>query len=90
MKWERALKQTTLVCNQAATFNCYVKKAQDEAQDSFHILFGDLGKSKSSHKADKALNEIKALVAFIVLFGKSNAAPYSSKQPSLSSGGTHT
>ena len=45
-----------MVCNQAATFNRCMNKIHDEVQDNLRLLFIELGKRKSSQKAEKALH----------------------------------
>ena len=52
------------MCNQAAAFNRCVNKVQDEIQDNLKLLFGEMGKGKSSHKPEKALNGLKDLASF--------------------------
>ena len=63
-KLEKSLKESTVVCNQAAAFNRCVSKVQNDIQDNLKLLFGELGKAKPSHKADRALNELKDFTAF--------------------------
>ena len=53
-KWEKSLKESSVVCRQAAAFNRCISKIQDEVQDSLRHLFGDLGKGKSSQRTEKS------------------------------------
>ena len=55
-----------MVCNKAAAFNICIKKVQDEVQGNLKLLFGYLGKEKSSQKAEKALNELKELTGLVL------------------------
>ena len=63
-KWEKLFKESTVVCNQTATFNRSVIKIQDEVQDNLRVLYIELGKRKSSQKANKALLELKDRTVF--------------------------
>ena len=63
-KWEKAAKETSYVCNQSAGFNRCITKIQDSVQEQLQILQSELGKGKSSAKAQGALDELHFLSAF--------------------------
>ena len=63
-KWEKAAKETSYVCNQSAGFNMCITKIQDSVQEQLQILQSELGKGKSSAKAQGALDELHFLSAF--------------------------
>ena len=63
-KWDKALREGTYICNQAAGFNRCISKLQTDIQDNFSALEAELSKGKSSQKAEKALAEIRDLTAF--------------------------
>ena len=57
-KWEKAAKESSYICNQAAGFNRCITKLQDLVQEQVRILHNELGKGKSSAKAQSALDEL--------------------------------
>ena len=63
-KWEKAAKESSYICNQAAGLNRCITKIQDSVQDQSKILQSELGKGKSSAKAQSALDELQYLTAF--------------------------
>ena len=63
-KWDKALREGTYVCNQAAGFNRCISKLQTNIQDNVRSLETELSKGKLSQKAEKALTEIRDLTAF--------------------------
>ena len=63
-KWDKALREGTYICNQAAGFNRCISKLQTDIQDNFRALEAELSKGKSSQKAEKALTEIRDLTTF--------------------------
>ena len=63
-KWEKAAKESSYICNQAAGFNRCITKIQDSVQDQPKILQSELGKGKSSAKAQSALDELQYLTVF--------------------------
>ena len=63
-KWEKAAKETSYICNQSAGFNRCITKIQDSVQEQLKILQTELGKSKSSSKAQAALDELHYLTTF--------------------------
>ena len=75
-KWEKAARETSYICNQAAGFN-RVTKLQDEIQKNVGILQKELAKGKGSQAAKKAVDDLKDLCAFnqnvSVCLGKSSS-----------------
>ena len=63
-KWDKALREGTYICNQAAGFNRCITKLQTDIQENVRSLETELSKGKASQKADKALTEIRDLTAF--------------------------
>ena len=63
-KWDKALREGTYVCNQAAGFNRCISKLQMDIQDNVRSLETELSKGKSSQKAEKSLTEIRDLTTF--------------------------
>ena len=63
-KWEKAAKETSYICNQSAGFNRCITKVQDAVQEQLKTLQTELGKGKSSAKAQGALDELHFLTAF--------------------------
>ena len=63
-KWEKAAKETSYICNQSAGFNRCITKIQDKVQDNLRALKAELGKGKSSAKAQAALDELDYLTTF--------------------------
>ena len=63
-KWEKAAKETSYICNQSAGFNHCITKIQDSVQEQLKILQSEMGKGKSSNKAQAALDELHYLTTF--------------------------
>ena len=63
-KWEKAAKESSYICNQAAGFYRCITKIQDSVQDQSKILQSEVGKGKSSAKAQSALDELQYLTVF--------------------------
>ena len=63
-KWEKSAKESSYICNQSAGFNRCITKIQDSVQDQLKILQAELGKGKSSAKAQSALDELQYLTSF--------------------------
>ena len=63
-KWEKAAKESSYICNQAAGFNRCITKLQDSVQEQVRILHNEMGKGKSSAKAQSALDELHYLTTF--------------------------
>ena len=53
-KWEKAAKETSYICNQSTGFNRCFTKIQDSVQEQLKVLQSELGKGKSSSKAQTA------------------------------------
>ena len=49
-KWEKAAKESSYICKQAAGFNRCITKLQDSVQEQVRILHNEMGKGKSSAK----------------------------------------
>ena len=60
-KYEKAAWETSYICNQAAGFNRFVTKLQDEIQENLGILQKELSKGKGSQVAKKAVDDPKDL-----------------------------
>ena len=64
-KWEKSLKEATVIPNQAATFNRYINKVHEDMQEHIKSLYSDsLSKGKSSQKTEKVLTKLRNLSAF--------------------------
>ena len=63
-KWDKALREGTYICNQAAGFNRCITKLQTDIQENVRSLETELSNGKASQKVDKALTEIRDLTAF--------------------------
>ena len=63
-KWEKSAKESSYICNQAAGFNRCITKLQDSVQEQVRILHHEMGKGKSSAKAQAALDELHYLTTF--------------------------
>ena len=63
-KWEKAAKESSYICNQSAGFNRCITKIQDSIQEQLRVLQAELGKGKSSAKAESALDELHYLTSF--------------------------
>ena len=62
--WEKAAKESSYICNQSAGFNRCITKIQDSVQEQLKILQTELGKGKSSTKAQSTLDELHYLTTF--------------------------
>ena len=63
-KWEKSLKQATVISNTAAAFNRCFNKLYDDMQDHIrHLSYDMIGKGKSSKKTEKVLTELIDLSA---------------------------
>ena len=49
-----AAKETSYICNQSAGFNRFITKIRDSVQGQLKTLQSELGKGKSSSKAQTA------------------------------------
>ena len=62
-RWERSAKETSVICNQAASFNCCLFKVQQKMKDQLKILKAE-SKGKGSSKASAAAEELTYLMDF--------------------------
>ena len=62
-RWERSARETTVICNQAASFNRCLFKVQQNMQEQFKIVRAE-GKGKSSAKVSTAMDEMQHLMNF--------------------------
>ena len=62
-KWEKAARETSYICNQAAGFN-RVTKLQDKIQENVRILQKELAKGKGLQADKKAVDDLQDSCAF--------------------------
>ena len=63
-KWERAARDQTYMCNQAAAFSCCLTKVQENMSTQLMIIQGVTAKGKSSRKLQQATDKLDFLVTF--------------------------
>ena len=63
-KWERAARDQTYMCNQAASFSRCLTKVQDSMASHLKVLQTDKGKGKSTGKSHQAVEELDFLITF--------------------------
>ena len=63
-KWERAARDQTYMCNQAAAFSHCLTKVQENMSSQLKIIQGITTKGKSSNKPTQAADELDFLVTF--------------------------
>ena len=63
-KWERAARDQTYMCNQAAAFSRCLTKVQENMANQLKIIQGITSKGKSSSKLTQASDELDFLVTF--------------------------
>ena len=63
-KWERAARDQTYMCNQAAVFSRCLTKVQENMTSQLKIIQGITAKGKSSTKVHQATDELDFLVTF--------------------------
>ena len=63
-KWERAARDQTYMCNQAAAFSLCLTKVQENMMSLLKIIQGVTAKGKSSTKLHQATDELDFLVTF--------------------------
>ena len=63
-KWERAARDQTYMCNQAAAFSRCLTKVQENMTSQLKIIQGVTAKGKSSTKLHQATDELDFLVTF--------------------------
>ena len=62
-RWERSARETSIICNQAASFNRCLFKVQQNMKDQLKILKAE-SKGKGSSKASAAAEELTYLMDF--------------------------
>ena len=62
-KWEKSSREATVICNQAASFNCCLFKVQQSMQEQIKTIRLE-GKGKGSAKVSPALDELQFLMDF--------------------------
>ena len=63
-KWERAARDQSYMCNQAASFSLCLTKVQDSMTNQLKLLQNDKGKGKSTGKTHQAIEELDFLITF--------------------------
>ena len=63
-RWERAAREQTVMCNQAAGLSRCLTKVQDAMSTQLKNLHLDKGKGKSSERTQQAVDEREYLVTF--------------------------
>ena len=63
-KWERAARDQSYICNQAAGFSRCLTKVQDSMSQQLRVLQSDKGKGKSTGKTHQAIEELDFLLTF--------------------------
>ena len=63
-RWEKAAREASTICNQAAAFNRCLYKVQDNMQSQLKTLKSELSKGKSSTKVSGAAEELQFLMDF--------------------------
>ena len=63
-KWERAARDQTYMCNQAAAFSRFLIKVQDSMASQLKIIKSAISKGKSASKLHEAADDLDYLVTF--------------------------
>ena len=63
-RWEKAAREASTMCNQAAAFNRCLNKVQDNMRSQLKAIKLELGKGKSSTKVSGAAEELQFLPDF--------------------------
>ena len=63
-RWEKAAREASTICNQAAAFNRCLYKVQDNMQSQLKSMKSELSKGKSSIKVSGAVEELQLLMDF--------------------------
>ena len=63
-RWERAAREQTVMCNQAAGLSCCLTRVQDAMSSQLKSLHLDSSKGKSSERMMQAVDELDYLVTF--------------------------
>ena len=75
-KWERAARDQTYMCNQAAAFSRSVTKVQENMSSQLKIIQSVTSKGKSSSKIHQAADELDYLVTFNCSQHNTSNGPY--------------
>ena len=62
-KWEKSARDASVICNQAASFNRYLFKVQQEMQSQLKTIRGE-SKGKASKKTSETSDELQFLMNF--------------------------
>ena len=63
-RWERAFREQSVMCNQAAGLSRCLTKVQDSMVTQLKSLRVDTGKGKAAERTQQAVEELKYLVTF--------------------------
>ena len=63
-RWEKAAREASTFCNQAAAFNRCLNKVQDNMHSQLKTVKAELGKGKSSTRVSGAAGELQFLMDF--------------------------
>ena len=63
-RWERAAREQSVMCNQAAGLSRCLTRVQDAMSTQLKSLHVDIGKGKSSERMQQAVDELEYLVTF--------------------------
>ena len=63
-RWERALREQSVMCNQAACLSRCLTKVQDSMVTQLKSLWVDTGKGKAAERMQQAVEELEYLVTF--------------------------
>ena len=63
-RWERASREQTVMCNQAAGLSRCLTKVQDAMSSQLKTLHSDKSKGKSSERMQQSVDELEYLVTF--------------------------
>ena len=63
-RWEKAAREASTFCNQAAAFNRCLNKVQDNMRSQLKTVKAELGKGKSSTRVSGAAGELQFLMDF--------------------------
>ena len=79
-RWERASREETIMCNQAAGLSHYLTKVQDAMSSQLKNLHADKGKGKSSERTQQAVE------GYLVTFNRSISQAMARTMQDLSEG----
>ena len=63
-RWEKSVREASIICNQAAGFNWCLYKVQDSMQSQLKVIKADFSRGKSSSKVSQAVDELQFLMDF--------------------------